>query len=233
MEIKNKSQIGGYNLRVPRKPDPWIKFEKFILENNHPCIMAKTVFSMDKVELHSYSDFGSLAAARRIIADLEEYILDYDFTSNDFKTFIAVFPESPNYSEIAYEKLLWKQLSNLHEVDNNDWDPAVSRDAENEHFSFSLNGKAFYIVGMHPGASRKARRSPYTAIAFNLHWQFEKLREMGSYETVRNRIRQRDEELQGSINPMLRDFGADSEARQYSGREVEKAWQCPFHNKLE
>jgi len=107
----------------------------------------------------------------------------------------------------------------------------VSKDTENQHFSFSIGGKAFYIVGMHPGASRKARQSPYAAIAFNLHWQFEKLREMGSYETVRDKIRERDKELQGSINPVLEDFGSNSEARQYSGRKVEKDWKCPFHNK--
>lgn len=230
MEIKYKIQKESYKSRSPEKLDLRQKFEKFILGNDHPCIMAKTVFTMDQVELHSYSDFGSKAAAREIIADLESYIQDYDFTSNDFKTFLAVFPESPNYSEIAFEKMLWKQLANLHEVDSKEWDPAVSEDVESEHFSFSLNGKAFYIVGMHPGASRKARQSPYPAIAFNLHWQFEKLREMGSYETVRDKIRERDKELQGSINPMLRDFGADSEARQYSGRKVEKEWKCPFHN---
>ncbi|HKJ47448.1 MAG TPA: guanitoxin biosynthesis heme-dependent pre-guanitoxin N-hydroxylase GntA [Christiangramia sp.] len=206
------------------------EFEKFILNEDHPCIMAKTVFSMDQVEMRSYQDFGSLATARKIIGDLQEYIASYDFESNDFKTFLAVFPDSPKYSEIGFEKVLWNQLENLHEVDDVDWDPEVSSDPESEHFSFSIAGKAFYIVGMHPGASRIARKSPYATIAFNLHWQFEKLREMGSYETVRDRIRGRDTELQGSINPVLQDFGANSEARQYSGRNVGKEWKCPFHN---
>lgn len=230
MEIKYNLPKEGQKSRPVKKIELKNKFEKFILDNDHPCIMAKTVFSMDQVELHSYSDFGTLATARKILADLEKYLSEYDFESNDFKTFIAVFPESPIYSEIGFEKVLWKQLENLHKLDEKDWDSAVSEDPESEHFSFSLNGKAFYIVGMHPGASRKARQSPYATIAFNLHWQFEKLREMGSYETVRDRIRDRDMELQGSINPMLQDFGADSEARQYSGRKVEKDWKCPFHN---
>ena len=52
---------------------------------------------------------------------------------------------------------------------------------------------------------------------------------MGSYEVVRDRIRERDKALQGEINPMLRDFGVTSEAKQYSGREVDKSWKCPFH----
>ncbi len=207
------------------------EFRSFILEEDHPCIMAQTVFSMDDVELHSYEDFGSLETTRKIIADLDAYVKNYDFESNDFRTFLAVFPDSPEYSEIEFEKQLWEQLQNLHEVDKADWDKEVSPDPANEHFSFSLSGKAFYIVGMHPGASRKARQSPYTAIAFNLHWQFEKLREMGTYENVRDKIRERDEELQGNINPMLEDFGKKSEAKQYSGRAVDEEWKCPFHKK--
>ncbi|WP_148264579.1 guanitoxin biosynthesis heme-dependent pre-guanitoxin N-hydroxylase GntA [Christiangramia forsetii] len=205
------------------------EFENFILVKDHPCIMAQTIFSMDQVVLNSYSDFGSLKTAKNLMKDLENYIAEYDFKSNDFKTFLAVFPDSPEYSEIDFEKILWEQLQNLHESDNKDWDHEVSQDSSEENFSFSLGGKAFYIVGLHPNSSRIARRSPYPAIAFNLHWQFEKLREMGTYETVRDRIRQRDIELQGNMNPMLEDFGASSEAKQYSGRKVGKEWKCPFH----
>jgi len=52
---------------------------------------------------------------------------------------------------------------------------------------------------------------------------------MGTYQKVRDRIRDRDVALQGSINPMLEDFGNNSEAKQYSGRKVDKEWKCPFH----
>ena len=92
-------------------------------------------------------------------------------------------------------------------------------------------GKAFYMVGMHPNSSRKSRQAPYPAIAFNLHLQFEKLREKGRYEQVKHRIRDRDIELQGNMNPMLQDFHEGSEARQYSGRKVGEEWKCPFLHK--
>lgn len=203
-------------------------FKNFILNKDHPCIMAKTVISMDQLEIKAYDELGSAQTAEILLKDLEAYIEDYDFESNDFRTFLAVFPEMQEYSEIEFEKLLWKQLKELHKQDSKDWDPEVSSDPDSENFSFSISGKAFYIVGMHPGASRKARQSPYTAVAFNLHWQFEKLREMGSFEMVRDRIRDRDRALQGSINPMLEDFGSNSEAKQYSGRKVGNEWKCPF-----
>ncbi len=206
------------------------EFENFIVEDNHPCLMAQTVFSMDHVDFHTYEDFGSKHTARRILKDLKKYIANYDFESNEFFTFIAAFKGRKDFSEEQFEQILWKQLQFLHEVDEEDWDPAVSKDPNNKDFSFSLGGKAFYMVGLHPNSSRKARQTPYPAIAFNLHWQFERLREMGSYTTVRDKIRERDIELQGNINPMLEDFGENSETKQYSGRKVGEEWKCPFLN---
>ncbi|MFD2516986.1 guanitoxin biosynthesis heme-dependent pre-guanitoxin N-hydroxylase GntA [Salinimicrobium flavum] len=206
-------------------------FNEFILGKDHPCIMAQTVFSMDKVDFHEYEDFGSRETAKFILEDLKKYISGYDFESNDFLTFLVAFKGRKDYSEEEFEKLLWQQLQYLHEEDDSPWDEAVGSDPESGNFSFSLGGRAFYMVGLHPNSSRKARQAPYPALAFNLHWQFEKLREMGSYDTVRSKIRERDIELQGEINPMLADFGEKSEARQYSGRKVGEDWKCPFHNK--
>ena len=205
-----------------------LEFENFILGKDHPCIMAQTVFTLDKVDFHEYENFGSRETARAILADLKKYLAAYDFESNDFLTFLVRFKGRENYSEEEFEQVLWQQLQYLHEEDDQDWDPEVSADPENANFSFSLGGRAFYIVGMHPNSSRKARQAPYPSIAFNLHWQFEKLREMNTYHTVRNKIRERDIELQGDINPMLEDFGESSEAKQYSGRKVGEEWKCPF-----
>ncbi len=228
MKIKYKNSTGILDPEEKKISGLRKEFEKFIINRDHPCIMAKTVFSMDEVIIKSYSNFGSEATAGRILNDLKEYISSYDFESNNFKTFLAVFPDSPKYSEISFENFLWRQLENMHMQDDESWDANVSSDPESEDFSFSLGGRAFYIVGMHPNSSRKARQSPFPAVAFNLHWQFEKLREMGSYEKVRDKIRDRDKALQGSINPMLRDFGTESEAKQYSGRKVGEEWKCPF-----
>tara|TARA_R110002124_G_scaffold254044_2_gene419466 strand:- start:4131 stop:4460 length:330 start_codon:yes stop_codon:yes gene_type:complete len=109
----------------------------------------------------------------------------------------------------------------------------VSNDPADSNFSFSIAGKAFYIVGMHPKSSRMARQAPFPAMVFNLHAQFEKLRDMNVYKRVRNRIRDRDIKLQGNINPVLEDFGVESEAKQYSGRYVGKEWKCPYLNQTQ
>ncbi|MFD2832090.1 guanitoxin biosynthesis heme-dependent pre-guanitoxin N-hydroxylase GntA [Christiangramia antarctica] len=213
----------------PNETEIFKTFKDFIIKQDHPCMMAQTVFSQDAVEIKKYEGFGTLETAEKIYSDLKKYLKNYDFESNDFRTFMAVFPKNELNSEAEYEKILWEQLSKISKVDEEPWDPTVSSDITDKNFSFSIAGKAFYIVGMHPKSSRFARRAPYPSIAFNLHWQFEKLREMGAYETVRDRIRERDKELQGFINPMLKDFGKSSEAKQYSGRAVKKDWVCPFH----
>ncbi len=203
-------------------------FKKFILDDNHPCIMAQTVFSLDKVDFHEYENFGSKSAAKKILKDLTTYISGYDFESRDFFTFIATFRGRKDFTEKQFEQILWKQLQFLHEVDDKPWDPEVESNPDDNKFSFSLAGKAFYIVGLHPNSSRMARQSPAPTMVFNLHWQFEKLREMGTYDNVRDKIRERDIELQGSMNPMLHNFGEASEVRQYSGRKVGEEWKCPF-----
>ena len=86
------------------------------------------------------------------------------------------------------------------------------------------------MVGLHPAASRPARRFKRPVLVFNLHDQFERLRAEGRYERMRERIMERDKALAGSTNPMLARHGDASAARQFSGRAVEKDWRCPFED---
>ncbi|HET7800574.1 MAG TPA: YqcI/YcgG family protein, partial [Humibacillus xanthopallidus] len=58
--------------------------------------------------------------------------------------------------------------------------------------------------------------------------QFEQLREEGRFERMRGTIRRRDEDLQGSINPMVADHGEATEAMQYSGRAHGSDWEPPL-----
>ncbi|MBW2961696.1 YqcI/YcgG family protein [Mesonia aestuariivivens] len=80
----------------------------------------------------------------------------------------------------------------LSELDTHKWDQTINASPNHKNFSYSLFGKSFYIVGMHPKSSRIARKSPYIALVFNLNWQCEKLREMGKYDFIRTKIRERD-----------------------------------------
>ncbi|HLT33853.1 MAG TPA: guanitoxin biosynthesis heme-dependent pre-guanitoxin N-hydroxylase GntA [Aquaticitalea sp.] len=205
------------------------EFKNFILKQNHPCVMAQTVFKMNTYHLGIYETMRTEDTLLKLKADLNKYLENYNHETPDFETFIACFKDDWFEDELAFETCLWELLQHLHALDPQPWDAAVSNDVSSPEFSFSLFGNAFYVVGMHPKSSRLARRSPYPTLVFNLHSQFEKLRDMGVYQKIKRRIRQRDKKLQGSINPMLQDFGAESEAKQYSGRHVGRSWKCPFH----
>ena len=150
--------------------------------------------------------------------------------TSEYATFVAIFKRPRELNEIEFENLFWQQLRALHRYDGAhfDWDPSVGSHPADPHFSFSFAGQALYVIGMHPNSSREARRFPWPALVFNPHEQFERLRADGKWKRMQETIRSRDFELQGSINPMLSDFGEQSEARQYSGRAVEDNWQAPF-----
>lgn len=193
--------------------------------------MARAAFKHDQVVIQEHDRMLHASTVTGILAGLEEYVSGYDPDSNKFFSFITVFTKETIHTEEDFEEKLWQLLNCLHIMDGEEWDGTVASDPEHDNFSFSLCGKAFYMVGMHPRSSRLARRSPYPAIAFNLHAQFEQLRERGVYGHVRDKIRHRDMAFEGSINPMLEDFGNASEAKQYSGRQVGPDWKCPFHAK--
>ncbi len=219
------------NLLLPDQKLIYNEYEQFILEQDHPCIMAQSSFKLNQVALFTYNKMGSEESAKALLTDLKTYIDNYDFKSSEYRSLLAVYPNETISSEDDFEEKLWDQLMNLHLLDDQEWDSSVSDDPENAKFSFSVAGKAFYVVGMHPLSSRLARKSPYPTIVFNLHWQFEQLKEKNVFEHVRDKIRARDKQLQGSINPQVSDFGESSEARQYSGQNVNDDWKCPFHPK--
>ena len=216
--------------------------------DRHPCVAARAAFNSNSYRFGLYGPLGSDAATAGLAADLERFAHGLNTPrgrtapaadESDFASFLAVF-DAPGSAgdpldihdpdpEVAFEKTLWTQLRRLHERDGRPWDPAVSDDPAAKEFSFSFAGRAFYVIGMHPDASRPARRFPRPAMVFNLHEQFETLRESGRYEKMRDVIRSRDIKQTGTMNPMMADFGNRSEAVQYSGRNVEGPFECPFH----
>ncbi len=209
------------------KPD----LEHFIGNKAFPCVGAKTALANDQIEVYEASSLLESDHDTELLQKLQDYIQNCRADDGGFRSFIVTFPDTPSLDEDGFEAALWERLQSLHALDESEWDPAVSADPDDSNFSLSLAGKAFYVVGMHPQASRPARQFKVPALVFNLHEQFERLRADGRYHTMRQIIRRRDQAFAGSVNPMLLDFGTRSEAIQYSGRHVEGAWKCPFHSK--
>lgn len=204
-------------------------FRAFVLDPHYPCVGARSAVHNNSYRLGVYDGLGSPAATAALARDLAAFTAGIDDIDAAFATFVAIFAGPQDVDEQAFERALWAQLQALHEADAVPWDPAVSSDPDDPHFSFSYAGTAFFIVGLHPGSARLSRRFPWPALVFNPHAQFERLREAGKYERMQAVVRDKDRALQGDINPALDDFGGDSEARQYSGRLVEPDWHPPFH----
>lgn len=205
-------------------------FASFVADSAFPCVGARAAFNSNSYITMVYNELAHPLCSARLALDLQKFQESEMRRTKEFATFVAIFRNPRDTSEIDFEKLLWSQLRQLHEIDarRHPWDPSVASDPSDPRFSFSFAGQAIYIVGMHANSSRFARRFPWPALVFNPHEQFERLRQEGKWSHMQQVIRSRDTALQGSTNPMLSDFGETSEARQYSGRAVDEDWQAPF-----
>lgn len=207
-------------------------FDK-IRRKDFPCVGAKSALANDRMKVMPARDLTSAWNDLQI----HDALLDWaalDLPPDDLRSFAVIFEGPRNLTEREFERAMWDRLQSLTDKDvwkEQPYDPSVSADPEHPDFSLSFGGSAFFVVGLHPNASRPARRFPNPTLVFNLHDQFERLREKGIYDRMRERILDRDVELAGDINPMLARHGESSEARQYSGRRVEDDWQCPFRRR--
>lgn len=207
------------------------RFLAFIAGAEFPCVGAKAAANREGIRFVVARDFGSAWDDLRIMPGLLDIARRYRADPIPFQSLVVLFESGAPGDEQGFEKQLWARLQSLSDKDQ--WlgqrpDPRVAHDPDDPHFAMSFGGEAFFVVGLHPRASRPARRFETAAMVFNLHDQFERLRAEGRYEKLRGTILERDRKLAGSINPMLGQHGTISAARQYSGRVVDESWRCPF-----
>jgi FPC/CPF motif-containing protein YcgG len=207
------------------------RFREFIRDGDFPCVGAKSALGRDQLKIIVARDILSSWDDLRIYVDLLAFAKSYREAPKLFQSFVVLFEQPARMTEGEFEKALWTRVQSFADKDawhGQGYDPRVSADPKSPHFSLSFGTEAFFVVGLHPCASRPARRFERPAIVFNLHDQFERLRAEKRYESLRHNIIERDVAIAGSPNPMLARHGEISEARQYSGRSVGEDWTCPF-----
>jgi FPC/CPF motif-containing protein YcgG len=208
-------------------------FDSFIRKREFPCIAAKAAAARQNIRCLIIHDMTDSKEDKNILQFIYDFIDEYRSVNKIYHSAAIIF-EGPDMSrEECFDGLMWQKLQSLANLDAEKYpyDKRVNADPSSPHFSFSLKEEAFFIIGLHPGSSRPARRFSYPALVFNPHDQFEKLREEGRYEAMKKVVRNRDLQFSGSVNPMLHDFATSSEALQYSGKVYAENWKCPLQIK--
>ena len=202
-----------------------------VAARDFPCVGAKAALAKGTLDVLAANRIDSAWDDLRIHDGLLRFAAAYREEPALYRSFAVVFEGPGDLDESAFESAVWHRIQSLSDKDvwrGQAYDARVSADPDSPHFSLSFGGEAFFVVGLHPQASRVARRFARPTMVFNLHDQFEQLRADGTYERMREKIMVRDEAVAGSRNPMLARHGETSEARQYSGRMVGEDWRCPF-----
>lgn len=230
---------GGKLHRIEKEPSAVTPLVSFVYDSfaslvnseHFPCLGARSAIRRETLRFGVYPTIGSAVATLGLLSDLWKFTREFPAGADGFATFVAAFEGPPFQDERTFEDALWAQLQQLHDLDSvvHVWDPEVSSDPEDPGFSFSVGERALFVIGLHPAASRWARRFSWPVLVFNPHDQFQELRRTQRMDRMTNSIRKRDAHLQGEHNPMSEYHGQSSEALQYSGRRVEPdEWNCPF-----
>lgn len=206
------------------------EFLTYLRNAPFPCIGAKATVSRSQLKCMVSEHIACPHEDHAILNFIYRFVDTYRRSDQLFHSAAVIFKNPQIWSEEMFDRFMWQRLQNLSDMDARyyGYDRRVNTNPESADFSFSLKSEAFFIIGLHPASSRQSRRFAYPVLVFNPHVQFEQLRQLNRYTPIKNVIRKRDKEYSGSVNPMLTDFGDTTEARQYSGRNYSKDWQCPF-----
>jgi uncharacterized protein len=196
-----------------------------MLSEMYPCLGGASAIRTGDYRLGIYPRLGSVRASQECFADLTTYLQERPAQDYPISVFVAVFDGPVTGGEIGFERALWRQLQAMHRLDPG---PAglrrpgpIAVEPDDEGFVFW--DRTFFVVGLHPAASRWARRFAWPTLAFNALTHDALLRSRGQYERMQTAIRRRDVRLQGTPNPAL-DL---PQVAQFAGRMVTNDWQCP------
>lgn len=195
-----------------------------------PCVAAMAAVKRGQVSCIVADDMSCPAHDAEILQFLYRFVDRYRASGKRFNSAAVIFRGPEIRDEWAFDRLLWKRLNALADLDRENFahDRRVDADPASSRFSFSIKEEAFFVIGLHPESQRRARTFHFPTLVFNPHQEFERLRKEKRYEQMKNIVRKRDKLYSGSVNPMLKEFGEASEVYQYSGIEYDPKWRCPL-----
>lgn len=181
----------------------WEEIRNF-LTRDYPCTPALKSFNGGQLIVHEMvSDMNQAPSIEVHLRELRER---YYKSKEQYLSLWITFDEHP-VTEEEFEKNLFKVLAPFRVGD--------------EYF---YETSRLFVVGMHPNASRMARKFPLNSIVINLWEQFDTLK---GYQKLVESIRNRDVDYSGSVNPMVAKHGDDFEEIQFSGKNNPDDWKIP------
>ena len=138
------------------------RFEDYLRRDDFPCVGAKAALSQGAIEVIEAPDISSPVSDLDIYKALSEFGDHLDLTAPVVQSFAIVFSGPDSISEEQFETFMWNRLQSLHNIDaaaGETWRSDVDADPESAHFSLCLAGRPYFVVGLHPSASRPARRA--------------------------------------------------------------------------
>lgn len=207
------------------------EIRQMVQQKNYPCVAALKSVRENDFMVGVYDNFGAGEFWKEIRQDIQFFLRRQQETQSTYLTYWAIFDGANEFSESEFETKMWNELSYLssEEKKSSDWSSDAVSDPSQPGFCLSIDGKTFFVVGMHRQSSRLGRRFSQPALVFNAIEQFENLERSGEYEPMKRTNRRRDLKFQGSVNPMVEKYGDAWEAIQFSGKENSTDWKCPFH----
>lgn len=217
-------------MRIADPEDIIRNFYEFIGDTAYPCVAARAAMSRNQIPCLVAGHMGCPVDDARILEFLYGFVAVFRNAHTSLHSAAVIFQGPQQMTEALFDTFLWQRLQSLSNLDARSfaYDHRVESDPSHPNFSYALGKEAFFIIGLHPASSRRARQFKYPAIVFNPHVQFQQLRALNRYEKMKSIIRHRDISYSGTVNPMLSDFGDAPEVYQYSGRQYDSDWNCPL-----
>ena len=127
-----------------------------------PCVGAKAALARGTLQVLAASRIDSAWDDVRIHEELLRFAAAYRAEPTLYRSLAIVFEGPADLTEHAFEEALWARVQSLSDKDvwrGQDYDPRVSWDPGNPHFSLSFGGEAFFIVSLHGVQSARPVRA--------------------------------------------------------------------------
>ena len=127
------------------------RFRAFVLGAGYPCVVGAATVRRGDYTGGLFPPLGTAAAVRECYDALRVFLTRYPADYEPTAVFVALFGGTPPRTERAFEEALWRQLQGMHDEDVAAWDPIASPNPDDPRFGFSIGGRAFFVIGLHPG----------------------------------------------------------------------------------